>query len=322
MSNNLYKILGWIIGLLVLLIGIVTLFSDPIAGVIFILIASLILPGVVSFIKQKWNVSLSHRTRVIAGVILLIIFGIYVSARSKPTISPTSTIIATHPVTTPAPTSSSTVSATQSELSPAQTELNSTIQNNIDQANEAFKELYATAEGRETLKQTFSEDRLQELIKQFNLDPKLLNSTATTSASAPVPVQTPTMTEVSTSTTEDMDTSNQPVEQVVSTPTWHTTLTYSNNTTIQTPPFTMYGSEWRVTYSCTVSPQAQQYGIGGQFYGYIYSTDDGSMTDNFASFVNCPHTDTSYLYSQIPGQYYLNLTQANGSYTVTVEDYY
>ncbi len=82
MSNNLYKLLGWIIGLLVLLIGIVSIFSDPIIGILFILIAALILPGVTSFIKQKWNVSLSRMTRTITGVVLVVIFGIAVSARS------------------------------------------------------------------------------------------------------------------------------------------------------------------------------------------------------------------------------------------------
>ena len=97
--------------------------------------------------------------------------------------------------------------------------------------------------------------------------------------------------------------------------TWHTVYTYSNNTSVQTPTFAMEGNQWRITYSCTASAIS-----GSQFNGFIQTASDNGG-QSFASFVTCPSTQTSYIYSQTPGQYYLNLI-ANTSYNVTVEDYY
>jgi hypothetical protein len=113
---------------------------------------------------------------------------------------------------------------------------------------------------------------------------------------------------------------NEPTQ--VSTASWHTAYTYSNNVDIKTPQFAMKGSKWRVTYSCTTNPDALAEGIGGMFYGHIYSADTGVEATNFASFVYCPRNDTSYVYAQTPGQYYLDLSAPSSSYNVTVEDYY
>jgi hypothetical protein len=160
------------------------------------------------------------------------------------------------------------------------------------------------------------------LLSTISSAPENTYQSAVVSSVTPTQISNHVSIVSATSTPIHVSTPTPVIQPPVSVTKWHTTLTYSNTTDIQTPPFTMYGSEWRVTYSCTSSAQAQHYGIGAQFYGYIYSTDDGTMVDQFASFVNCPHTDTSYMYSQIPGQYYLNLAQANGAYSVTVEDYY
>jgi ribosomal protein L40E len=100
--------------------------------------------------------------------------------------------------------------------------------------------------------------------------------------------------------------------------TWHTAYTYNGNTTIQTPPFSMQGSQWRITYSCSIADSSQSV---SWFNGLIDSTN-GSGGSAFATTVNCPTNNTSYVYSQDPGQYYLDLSMWNSNYTVTVEDYY
>ncbi len=99
---------------------------------------------------------------------------------------------------------------------------------------------------------------------------------------------------------------------------WHTAYTYNNNIGIQTPPFSMQGSEWRINYSCTVSDSSVSY---SNFNGIVDSATGGGG-NVFAEIVNCPTSNTSYVYSQDPGQYYLDLDANNVHYTVTVEDYY
>ena len=100
---------------------------------------------------------------------------------------------------------------------------------------------------------------------------------------------------------------------------WHTVTTYSNNINTQTSPFSMQGSQWRVTYSCTVADSTNTFNL---LEGIIESASDGSMTNIFASGVTCPTSNTSYVYAQTAGQYYFNLEPTNANYTVKIEDYY
>jgi hypothetical protein len=134
---------------------------------------------------------------------------------------------------------------------------------------------------------------------------------AQTQKQNPPPTQQPTVNQVTPS----------PAPQVSPpTPkTWHTETTYSNNADTQTAPFAMQGSEWRITYSCSPSDSSIS---SNAFYGDIDSTGSNGNSETFALGVTCPKTNTSYFYSESPGQYYLDLKDVNASYNVTVEDYY
>jgi hypothetical protein len=103
-----------------------------------------------------------------------------------------------------------------------------------------------------------------------------------------------------------------------STPTWHTAYTYGNDTAVNTPPFELKGSEWRIKYTCTPSPANPDWKT---FEGEIDAVKDGSMATSFAN-VLCPTSQTSYTYGEVPGEYYLNVDGNTVSYSVTVEDYY
>jgi hypothetical protein len=139
-------------------------------------------------------------------------------------------------------------------------------------------------------------------------------------ATAPVSATTaPTTTTVQKTTSVS---AKPAIPAVAATPkAWHTAFTYSGDSDTQTQPFALQGSEWRITYSCTTSAEAASDGVDGNFYGYIYSTD-GTIANNFASFIDCPANNTSYVYSQPAGQYYLKTMSPNASYIVTIDDLY
>jgi hypothetical protein len=107
-----------------------------------------------------------------------------------------------------------------------------------------------------------------------------------------------------------------------STATWHTAYTYSGNALTQTPAFSMQGSQWKVTYSCTPDADASSSGVQPYFQGWVADTNTNSEASLFANDVDCPSSQTSYAYSQPPGQYYLNVGSMDANYSVTVEDYY
>ncbi|MFZ1074952.1 MAG: hypothetical protein WAN50_01085 [Minisyncoccia bacterium] len=103
--------------------------------------------------------------------------------------------------------------------------------------------------------------------------------------------------------------------------TWHTTVTYNGGTDTKTSPFTMNGTEWRITYSCSPTDTSDS---TSDLFGSIESTNgELSGFDNFANDAQCPVSNSvSYVYAQTPGQYYLDIGPINSSYTVTVEDLY
>ncbi len=101
---------------------------------------------------------------------------------------------------------------------------------------------------------------------------------------------------------------------------WHTVYTYNNNVALQTPSFPLKGTQERITYSCTITDNSNSY--GATFNGILDSATGGFGGGVFAQEVNCPTNNVSYVYSQTPGQYYLDLNSYNATYTVTVEDYY
>ncbi len=102
--------------------------------------------------------------------------------------------------------------------------------------------------------------------------------------------------------------------------TWHTVQTFNGSDNLNTPSFSMQGGQWRITYSCNVADNSDS---TSWFDGKIEPVSGYALyNDTFAQEVNCPTSNTSYIYSVNPGQYYLEMTPWNSSYTVTVEDYY
>ncbi len=97
---------------------------------------------------------------------------------------------------------------------------------------------------------------------------------------------------------------------------WHIAETYSGDTKIQTSPFSMKGSQWRVSYNCTPTDSTNG------FSGSIGFVDKQLIANSFAMSVKCPKSNTSYVYAQDPGDYYLDLDSVYAHYSVTVEDYY
>ena len=96
--------------------------------------------------------------------------------------------------------------------------------------------------------------------------------------------------------------------------TWHTVYTVSAETTKQTPPFSIKGSQWRVTWNCA-------YGNPTTPTIDAYSTS-GSVSSTVASPDTCPASDTTYFYNG-PGTFYFRIsTYSDASISATVEDYY
>jgi uncharacterized protein YxeA len=101
--------------------------------------------------------------------------------------------------------------------------------------------------------------------------------------------------------------------------TWHVVTTVNSDREWNTPPFSMQGSEWRITWSCSITDDPS---IGGSLSASIASVVD-NIGEDFANAVDCPVTTTpTYYYSEKPGQYYLYLGPTESSYSVKVEDYY
>jgi hypothetical protein len=90
---------------------------------------------------------------------------------------------------------------------------------------------------------------------------------------------------------------------------WHTIGTYSGNTTKNTAPFTIRGSQWRITW---------QESAKGYFGASVETPDNSGSSCQIANIIG-PDSDTTYCYGA--GTYYLWI---NGSdpWTMTVEDYY
>ncbi len=64
---------AWIFGIISLLIGVCSIFSSPIIGILFIIISTLLLPPVTTFVKKKYDISLSRNVRMATSAIILLI---------------------------------------------------------------------------------------------------------------------------------------------------------------------------------------------------------------------------------------------------------
>ncbi|MDD3723137.1 MAG: Ltp family lipoprotein [Lutibacter sp.] len=68
-------ILSWIFGVLFALSGIVSVFSEPIPGLVMLIMAAVLLPPVTKLVYQKWKYHLSKGMKIVVIVIGIIIFG-------------------------------------------------------------------------------------------------------------------------------------------------------------------------------------------------------------------------------------------------------
>ena len=67
--------LSWILGGLFALSGIISVFSEPIPGIVMLLMAAILLPPVNKLIDEKWKFHLSGGMKVVVIIIGLIIYG-------------------------------------------------------------------------------------------------------------------------------------------------------------------------------------------------------------------------------------------------------
>ncbi len=66
-------IIAWVIGLVSAFTGITSIFTRPLSGILFLLIAAVTLPPAYNFLKSKLHVNLSKGLRIVLVFILLII---------------------------------------------------------------------------------------------------------------------------------------------------------------------------------------------------------------------------------------------------------
>ena len=74
-------ILSWIFGVLFALTGIVSVFSEPIPGLVMLIMAAVLLPPVTKLVDQKWKFHLSSGMKIVVIIIGLIIFGATITGR-------------------------------------------------------------------------------------------------------------------------------------------------------------------------------------------------------------------------------------------------
>ncbi|MDE1924931.1 MAG: hypothetical protein KGH79_01995 [Patescibacteria group bacterium] len=89
---------------------------------------------------------------------------------------------------------------------------------------------------------------------------------------------------------------------------WHTVGTFSGQTQKNTAPFTIQGSQWRITWQET----------GDGYFGANIESPSG---DGYCSIANLAGSGSDSTYCYGAGTYYLSVNTAN-SWTMTVEDYY
>lgn len=68
-------ILGWIFGILFALTGIISVFSEPIPGIVMLIMAAVLLPPINKLVDEKWKLHLSGGMKIVVIIIGFIIFG-------------------------------------------------------------------------------------------------------------------------------------------------------------------------------------------------------------------------------------------------------
>lgn len=143
-------------------------------------------------------------------------------------------------------------------------------------------------------------------------------NTKTSNTSKNTATQQPQPTSVKSVTQQSTQPANTQAPNVTTQATWHTVYTYANSVTIHTPTFSLQGQRQKISYTCSITDSSTP---DNGFNGIIHPVT-GYNDDTFAEMVTCPTNNTTYEYSLSPGQYYLDLSSVNASYSVTVEDYY
>jgi|AntRauTorckE6833_2_1112554.scaffolds.fasta_scaffold56164_1 hypothetical protein len=75
-------IIGWILGVLAAITGVTMIFSEPVPGILFILLALVVMPPVSKIVKEKFNFSLSGGMKVVLAIILLGMIGASIDSGS------------------------------------------------------------------------------------------------------------------------------------------------------------------------------------------------------------------------------------------------
>jgi energy-coupling factor transporter transmembrane protein EcfT len=81
-KNTVVLVINWVFGLLFTLIGIISIFTDPIQGIVMLIMAAALLPPVTNLIEKKWKFHLSAPMKIAVLVIGLIIIGATVEPSS------------------------------------------------------------------------------------------------------------------------------------------------------------------------------------------------------------------------------------------------
>lgn len=82
-------VVSWIFGVIMGVTGAVTLFSEPLPGILFILSALIALPPTNKFLKEKMHISLSGGLKFIVVIILLGVAGSQMGEKAKSEVAQT-----------------------------------------------------------------------------------------------------------------------------------------------------------------------------------------------------------------------------------------
>jgi len=76
--------IGWILGVLAAIAGIGMLFTEPVPGILFILLALVVLPPANRIVKEKFNISLSGGMKVVLVIIIIGVAGANMDTETVP----------------------------------------------------------------------------------------------------------------------------------------------------------------------------------------------------------------------------------------------
>lgn len=81
-------IIGWGLGVLAGIAGVGLLFSEPLPGILFVVLALVVSPPVGKMVKEKFNFSLSGGVKVVLAIVLLGVIGASIDTESTSLSSP------------------------------------------------------------------------------------------------------------------------------------------------------------------------------------------------------------------------------------------